>query len=134
MADWELWIGMARESQEAAEILSGQGRLRDAASRFYYAAYQATTALLHYRGLTPPQGREAWSHDDTPDLVLSQLAPVLASRDVRRRVARMLRGLYELRVRADYHASADVNADALVVARRESGYVVSEARKILPTT
>jgi len=125
---------MARGSLEAAEDHLVQSRLRDAASRFYYAAYQATTALLHYRGLMPPQGREAWSHDDTPDLVLDQLASFLASRDVRRRIARTLRELYEVRIQADYHASADINRDVVTRARRGTGYILSVAQAVLPET
>jgi len=125
---------MAWDSFNAGDVLRGEGLVRSAASRYYYAAYQATTALLHYRGLTPPQGREAWSHDDTPDLVLDQLASFLASRDVRRRIARTLRELYEVRVQADYHASADVNSDVVTRARRGAGYILSMAQAVLPET
>ena len=66
MEPWQLWQDMARESEQAARLAEDGGCPRSAASRYYYAAYQAVTALLLYRGLTPPEGREAWSHEDTP--------------------------------------------------------------------
>jgi len=69
MDAWQLWQGMAREAVEAAWLAEAGGCLRSSASRYYYAAYQAVTALLVYRGLTPPADREAWSHEDTPDLL-----------------------------------------------------------------
>lgn len=59
MDAWQLWQEMARVSKEAAQLAETGGCLRPAASRYYYAAYQAVTALLLYQGLKPPEGREA---------------------------------------------------------------------------
>ena len=69
MDAWELWIAMAREASETAQLADAAGRLRSAASRYYYAAYQTVTALLLYQGLIPPSGVEAWSHFITPTLL-----------------------------------------------------------------
>lgn len=106
MEPWRQWQIMAQESEKAARAAEAEGCLRSAASRYYYAAYQAATALLVYRGLTPPQDRQAWPHDLTPDLVVEQLEPLLRSRDRRNDMARRLRELYKRRVVADYVASA----------------------------
>ena len=69
MEAWENWWRMAQGSLTAAQVLEQQGEYRSGASRAYYAAYQAVTALLLYAKQTPPEGREAWSHEVTPDLV-----------------------------------------------------------------
>lgn len=69
MEAWQAWLEMARESQEAAQQAEANGHFRSAASRYYYAAYQAVTALLLYRRVPTPEDRQAWSHDQTPDLI-----------------------------------------------------------------
>lgn len=134
MADAELWRDMARESFAAGEAMEAAGFLRSAASRFYYAAYQAATALLLYRGVTPPQesDREAWSHTDTPVLIMSQLEPLLKNRDVRFRCQSRLRHLYLLRVRADYQAQNSVTAERVAEVRRFAGYILSVMTETLP--
>lgn len=75
MTPWQSWREMAQESEKAARLAEADGCLRSAASRYYYAAYQAATALLLYRGLTPPAEREAWSHENTPQLMWEQMEP-----------------------------------------------------------
>lgn len=132
MPDWDLWIGMARESLEAATAAMEKGLGRSAMSRFYYAAYQAATAALLYRGLTPPADREAWTHDDTPLLMVQQLSPVVPRRDVRRDLLRRVSGLYRRRLIADYRAKQTLSANDLQEARRDAGYVVSTLGGVLP--
>jgi len=132
MADWELWIGMARSTSAAAEKLRTDGYPRDAASRFYYAAFYTATALLLYRGLTPPQEREGWSHEQTPELVMDELVPVLPDRDRRYGLYKRLRILYGLRLTADYRATRPVNDEDVTRARRDAGYIMSVAGTVLP--
>ena len=72
MEAWEQWREMAREVEKGAWAAAKEGCLRTSVSRYYYAAYQAATALLLYRKLTPPQNREAWNHDTTPLLIREQ--------------------------------------------------------------
>ena len=95
MDAWNLWQVMARESKRAARLAEGGDCPRSAVSRYYYAAYQSATALLLYRGLTPPAEREAWSHDETPILVAMDLSTIIARRDLRRDIALRLRQLYQ---------------------------------------
>jgi len=123
---------MAWDSFNAGEVLQSEGLVRSAASRYYYAAYQAATALLVYRGLTLPQDREAWSHEQTPELVLDELAPVLRERDRRFGIHKRLRTLYRLRVAADYRTTRPVDDEDATAARREAGYILSVADDVLP--
>ena len=65
---WEEWLAAAEDSLSGARLCDPDA-LRSAASRYYYAAYHAATAILHYLEVTPPahapgdaEAREAWSH------------------------------------------------------------------------
>lgn len=132
MDAWQLWQEMAWESEKVAQLAEASGYFRSAASRYYYAAYQAITALLLYRGLTPPVDRQAWSHDQTPDLINEQLEPFLRSRDKRTDLARRLERLYKTRIIADYMADRPVRADSLKIVRRDASYILKVAERILP--
>ena len=99
---------MARESALAAEKAADAGLSRSAASRYYYAAYQAISAVLLYLRIMPPVDREAWSHESTPDLLIDHFAPVLKDKWRRRRMAERLRKLYKIRVDADYVSANEV--------------------------
>ncbi len=132
MMPWQAWRGMAQDSERAARLAEADGCLRSAASRCYYAAYQAATALLLYRGLTPPQDREAWSHTETPELVAHECAPVMRSRDTRVDLRRRLRNLYALRVRADYQPSRGVSTGDVAEAGRDARYLPTTISSVLP--
>ena len=132
MTDYEKWLEMARDSFAAADGAKCGGHLRSAASRYYYAAYQAATALFLYRGLTPPALREAWSHDETPEIMLNDLSPLIRSRYTRSDLSARLDDLYNLRVTADYKASRTVDSDNVEKARKDAGFILSRAEKILP--
>ena len=94
MDAWQLWQEMARVSEEASWLAEVGECLRPAASRYYCTAYQAVTALLLCRGLEPPQGREAWSHEETPALLQDQLQTLIRSRDRRDDLTARLKELY----------------------------------------
>lgn len=132
MANYDLWLDMARDSYAAGEETEALVRLRSAASRFYYAAYQAATALLLYRGLTPPDNREAWSHDLTPQLALQELETIRVPRVVRFDMRRRLLDLYQMRVVADYQAQITVTASDVGEGRRDAGYILRVAENTLP--
>ena len=127
MDAWELWTAMAPESSETAQLAETTGHLRPAASRYYYAAYQAVTALLHYRGVAVPEGRQAWSHDQTPKLVVEQLEPLLRARNKRNDLARRLERLYKARIIADYLATQPIRAGTLQAVRKDSNYILEMA-------
>ena len=132
MEAWELWMAMAREASETAAEAENSSWLRSAASRYDYAAYQAVTALLHYRGVAVPEGRQAWSHDQTPGLIVEQLEPLLKTRDKRNALARRLERLYKTRIIADYMADTPLRAEGLRSVRRDSNYILKVAEEILP--
>ena len=134
MDAWQLWQEMARVSEEAARLAEAGGCLRPAASRYYYAAYQAVTALLLYRGLTPPVEREAWGHDETPALLLDQLRTVIRSRDKRNDLAKRLVDLYRLRIIADYQGSRVLSSGRLTIAARDARYILRVMESVLPET
>ena len=132
MDAWRLWQEMAREFEEAACLAENGGFLRSAASRHYYAAYQAATALLLYRGLTPPTEREAWNQVDTPQLLQDQLQTVIRSRSRRNDLAQRLADLYRLRVVADYEGSEFIGAGRVQSAGKDARYILQIVSDILP--
>ncbi len=132
MDAWELWREMARESEEAARLAEGAGCLRSAASRYYYAGYQAVTALLLYRGLTPPIDREAWNHEDTPYLVEAQMSPLVKNRQQRKDIVFRLRALYRRRIAADYSGLVIIPEDQVIKAGRDARYILRVVNEHLP--
>lgn len=133
MEPWQLWLEMALDSMQAANTLADNKFWRSSASRRYYAAFQAVTALLLYSRLTPPPDREAWSHEDTPDILLDHLIPLVSSRDRRKDLANRLRELYKVRVVADYIGSVAFSEERVSSARKDAGYIVKFAEKLLVT-
>ena len=121
---------MAQGSLASARLLQGQEEVRSSASRAYYAAYQAVTAILLYHGMTPPVGREAWSHDATPEL-MRRLALTTIKQDTRRDVGRRLVISYDLRVIADYIGAAEVAASELKTMIKNASYIVGVAGDVL---
>ncbi len=132
MDAWELWRAMAREASETAQMAEAAGHFRSAASRYYYAAYQAVTALLLYQGLMPPIGAEAWSHTSTPALLNENTASLIASRDRRTDLAARLGELYRLRLDADYVAVNRVSRSRLAAGRRDARFIIKIVTDILP--
>lgn len=130
-ADWRKWYEMALASQRAARMLISVDP-RSCVSRCYYAAYQAVTAVLLYRGGVPPADREAWNHEITPELLVENWAPLVRSRDARQSLAARLRSLYALRVRADYIGGNALEASAASLALRDSGLLINVAARSLP--
>lgn len=132
MDAWQLWQQIARESEEAARLAEAGGCLRPAASRYYYAAYQAVTALLLYKGLIPPAEREAWGHVDTPPLLQDQLQALIRSRARRDDLAQRLLDLYRLRIAADYEGAEIIGAGRVQGAGKDSRYVLRIMSDLLP--
>lgn len=131
MDAWEQWLLMARGSLASARLLLRQEEIRSSASRAYYAAYQAVTAILLYHGMTPPEDREAWSHDATPDLI-RRLAPTALRQDRRKDIAQRLADLYDLRVTADYISLVEVEELSLKTALKNASFIVGVAGNVLP--
>ena len=97
---------LAHENLEAARILLGRGLVHAAASRLYFAFFQASVHALDRAGRRPDDVREGlgyWSHR-----AVAALVHLARGRDDD---TPRLRGLRDLRVRADY--------DRGVVERRE---------------
>lgn len=132
MDAWERWLAMAREASETAQMAEAAGHLRSAASRYYYAAYQAVTALLLYRGLMPPAGVEAWSHFLTPTLLSEETQMLIKSRNRRTDLAARLRDLYELRITADYRAEGGITQSRIAAARRDAGFILKAVNDLFP--
>ncbi len=130
MEAWEQWWRMAQGSLVAAQILVKQGEARSSASRAYYAAYQSVTAVLLYYGLTPPDGREAWSHEATPELIW-KLAGTIMSQNARRDIAQRLEAAYRLRLVADYISVAEVGEAVLKTALKNASFIARLAEDVL---
>lgn len=130
MDAWKQWVLMARGSLIAAQSLAIQGEVRSSVSRAYYAAYQAVTALLLYARLPPPEGREGWSHEATPDLLKNIPLKILNSQ-IQQSLTERLEVLYNLRLSADYHGSAELDND-VTAAVRSATFIVKIVTDILP--
>lgn len=132
----DAWFAMASESYAGAVRLEKEGYIRSALSRYYYAGYQAVTAALLYRGVTPPTvggtAREAWSHEDTPDVFLKQIEAIDTNRDRRRIIAQRLRELYQRRITADYISQSELTQNEADGSRRSAGFIVKYVAGLLP--
>jgi uncharacterized protein (UPF0332 family) len=122
---WEAWLKMAKESLEAAEILFCSGQ-RSSVSRYYYAAYQAATALLHYYGQRPPEERDGWGHTGTPGMILDHVKDKTCHN-----VSNFLKNLYQYRLDADYNPNQKIDANNMSDARKMSAYIVKIAQQIM---
>src|SRR5438552_17364424 len=96
---------MSLDSLRAAKTLVGEGRLRSAVSRSYYAAYCAVTSELVGRGISFAHGWNNTGHEQLPDLVSNNL-PMPPER--RRRLRKALRILRRAREDADYRPGITV--------------------------
>ncbi len=128
---WRLWYRMALDSQRAAHQLEKEN-LRSCASRIYYAAYQAVTAVLLYRRLPTPPDREGWSHEATPDMIIEHWSPYISRKYERRDLARRLRRLYTLRLIADYTSTQIIDAPSVRSAMKDGDFLITVVRDILP--
>ena len=135
MDAWERWWLMAQGSLKAAQLLAAQREIaqremRSSASRAYYATYQFVTAILLYHNMTPPDGREAWTHDATPELIW-RLSNAVITHDARKDVASRLRTSYALRVIADYVSGEEVREIDLKTALKNASFVARLASDVL---
>jgi uncharacterized protein (UPF0332 family) len=102
MANWKT---LADENYAAAHLLVRDGRWRSALNRAYYAVYARTAGLLTAARIAMPAGREGPHHSVLPDLVAKRLVRLGAKRWS---ASSLVRGLYGLRVIADYRPSVTV--------------------------
>ncbi len=127
---------MAQGSLRAAAACMDIVEYRSSLSRYYYAAYQAVSALLLYQGLAPPlvrgEQREAWPHAATPDLFAEVLRKFIQSNARRNDLKSRLTRLYKLRLNADYVGSPEPSAITADSAASDAGYVVKVVGSILP--
>ncbi|MBC8143049.1 MAG: hypothetical protein H7Y38_16615 [Armatimonadetes bacterium] len=121
---------MATDSLVAANRLYA-AQSRSSVSRYYYASYQGVSALLLYVGATPPEGREAWAHELTPDLLVEHLRTVIPRTGRRQDLANRLRRLYKVRVSADYISADDVEG-SLESVRKDAHFLIKVMQDILP--
>lgn len=128
---WEQWWEMAQDALASAQILQRHGQIRASASRSYYASYQSVTAILLYQKQIPPNNREAWSHDATPDL-FRRLPGTILTQEARKDVALRLEASYELRLVADYIGNAEVTEAKLKVSLKDMAFIIKLARAVLP--
>ena len=130
MADWKLWRDMARESIRAARMMEKEYP-RSSISRYYYASFQIVTAVLLTRGdLTPPDGREAWNHENTPMMVHAHFGSYVKSRKQRNEMVSQLAHLYKMRVLADY-VSQPLSGTASKLASKYSTFLARISESIL---
>jgi len=130
MEAWELWWNMAQGSLKAAQELEVFGEQRSSVSRAYYAAYQTATALLLYAKQIPPAGREAWSHEGTPE-ALNNLPPKIVPSVTQGDLERRLRRLYEMRLIADYRSEENITPSGLRIVVRSAAFFLRTVSSIV---
>ena len=130
MANWQKWIELAKDSQNAAQKLKDEHH-RSCVSRIYYSAYQAVTAVLLYSKCVPPATREAWNHAETPGMLAVHCKTVLKRRDQRQDLARRLGTLYKLRVIADYISAEDIDQTTVTNALKDGNFLIKVAQDIM---
>jgi uncharacterized protein (UPF0332 family) len=113
------YLRKARESLASAEADLEAGRFNSAASRAYYAAFQASVAILFENGIRP-RG-DAWDHR----FVINQLSGKLIARGkvVPARFRGTMDRLLKARLVADYRPAS--------VARGAARGYVREARQLV---
>ena len=135
MPDWKLWREMSRGSMRSAEMIARSTEekfIRSAISRYYYASYQAVTAMLLQSGTnTTPEGREAWSHKETPKLVRKYLRTLIGNRRNLNTVVSNLSYLYKQRIFADYDGRS-LSVETLVEVAKEAAFIIKIAEGSLP--
>lgn len=110
----------AFENLAAGERLFEDGRFNAAASRYYYAAFQAAVVRFGALGRTPGSlrsGAERWDH--------ASIANNVSLLRGRREDGRLYRDLMRLRIKADYFDDA-VDSLRLGAQREEVGAFVRE--------
>ncbi len=133
MEAWEHCWRRAVDSLDAAGLLQQREHFCSAASRAYYAAFQAATAVLLYAKQIPPAGYEAWRHKETPELLR---ATQMSSLDQNKRynLSARLSVLYKLRITADYEMRADIGEAASATALKDAHFIVKSVGNVLPPT
>ena len=122
--------------EDGARVFSGGTNPREArrgpveCQPCHYAAYQSVTAVLLYYGLTPPDGREAWSHEATPELIW-KLAGTIMSQNARKDIAQRLEAAFRLRLVADYISVAEVGEAVLKTALKNASFIARLAEDVL---
>jgi|GEM_PF-907904 len=131
MATPYAWLGIAQDGELAAkESLSTHPR--SSISRYYYAAYSASHALLLHLGVDPPP-RGNWDHAILPECLRSSLMARMGSIPSRNATIykKGLQDLYNQRIAADYGPLRTVDEQAANDARKWAGQLVRLAEKVL---
>lgn len=130
---------MTLDSEQSAIDCQRLHHDRSAASRAYYAAYQAATAIIHYLGKSVPptikgQKREAWQHERTPKILSTDLKGIIRRHAQRNRIETILSSLYKVRIQADYVSSSGSFDDEqrLQQAMSNMAFIIKTAKVLLP--
>jgi uncharacterized protein (UPF0332 family) len=123
------YLAKARQNLAAAEAAHAAGHYDAAASRAYYAAFQAAVAALWVEGIRPPPERSGTlSHEG----VQSEWSGRLVYR--RKRYSSELRGvlprLHDSRIKADYRAAPVTEREARQACAMARALVEAVARTI----
>ena len=133
MSPGTAWL-VAGQSSEDAAVRTEMTNPRSAISRFYYAAYSASHAILLSKRQIPPD-RGNWPHEglsENLEAVLSRGPDAMKDRDSRVFKQR-LSELYDLRIEADYGPLRSVTGEAATRARRLAGPLVRLAERMVTT-
>lgn len=132
MSPESAWLFLGQSSEAAAMKIESSSP-RSAISRFYYAAYSASHAILLMKQQVPPE-RGNWPHDglsENLESVLARGSDAMLHRDSRVFKQR-LSELYDLRIEADYGPLRTVDQQAATRARRLAGPLVRLAERMVP--
>lgn len=120
---------MAEENAKAGQHLLGRARYRAAASRFYYAAYQAAHETIFSTPLVaaaPPRGN--WDHGPLANAVKDvALKHMRLDEGGAERLRRLLVAARDVRIEADYGAGVVFVAESVRDAQRAASQFIALA-------
>jgi len=124
MLSWQQWMNKSQASITAARNSLAAGDLAAAASRAYFAAFQAVSGALIKRGYQPNMATGNWGHLGTQNQ-FSVLIRQIRSKQRRLRQAReKFTNLYLTRPIADYGDDSKLTVNVVEQSVREAGQIV----------
>jgi uncharacterized protein (UPF0332 family) len=120
---------MAEENAKAGEHLIGRSRNRAAASRFYYAAYQAAHAILFSTPLvSAAPSRGNWDHGPLANALKDgALRRLRLEEGAAERLRRLPIGARDARIEADYGAGVVFMAESVLDAQKAASQLIALA-------
>ena len=125
------WLALAEGSMMAGNAAM-ETDMRSAASRYYYAAFQAGHAIAVRSGLEPRPGFGTWSHLKLPAVVYHGLSARLgAHRATADALREKLESARTIREAADYEPTGPFEGESVGRTQRAAVDLIRMAKKVM---